>query len=161
MQIVTFKVRALEEKIEKISKDAGISPWNGPGGRGVAFTARLSNNQTVFSQQTIVFDDALTNIGRAYNPVTGIFIAPYTGRYMFSLSVRAQYQKQVCAEIVAEPEVVGQVAAGDTEIERASASLTVVTSLEKGNEVYVRETKTWTGHFFGDGFTVFTGYLLQ
>jgi hypothetical protein len=141
--------------------DAGVNVGNGPAGKGVAFTARLRNNVTARSLQNLIFDDVLTNIGNAYNPDTGIFKVPYSGRYLFSLTVRAQYQRQVCTEIVAEPTVIGQLTAGDSEIDRASASVTVVVILEAGNEVYVRETKTWTGHFYGEGYTVFTGILLQ
>ncbi|XP_045157052.2 complement C1q-like protein 2 [Mercenaria mercenaria] len=161
MQIMTFKVRALEEKVEKIVKEAGINLQNGPTGRGVAFTARLKEHVTVRSLEKIIFDEVITNIGKAYNPDTGIFKVPFTGRYLFSLTVRAQYQKQVCAEIVSEPHVIGQLAAGDSEIERASASVTVVASLHAGDDVYVRETKPWTGSFFGEGYTSFTGILLQ
>lgn len=141
--------------------EAGLNLQNGSSGRGVAFTARLKENATVRSLETIIFDDVITNIGKAYNPNTGIFKAPFAGRYLFSLTVRAQYHKQVVAEIIAEPQVIGQLAAGDSEIERASASVTIVVSLQAGDEVYVRETKTWTGNFFGDGYTSFTGILLQ
>ncbi|XP_060587429.1 complement C1q-like protein 2 [Ruditapes philippinarum] len=161
MQIMTFKVRALEEKVEKIVKEAGINLQNGPTGRGVAFTARLKEHVTVRSLETIKFDDVLTNIGKSYFPSTGVFKVPYSGRYLFSLTVRAQYQKQVCAEIIAEPHVIGQLAAGDSEIERASASITVVVSLQAGDEIYVRESKPWTGNLFGEGYTSFTGILLQ
>lgn len=75
--------------------------------------------------------------------------------------MQAQSKKQVCAEIlVAETAIIGQVATGDTEVDRASASQTVVTSLEQGDQVHVRQTKLLTGHYLGDGYTVFTGTLL-
>lgn len=121
----------------------------------------MKDNTTVRALQTIVFDDVLTNIGGGYNPETGIFKVPYTGRYLFSLTVRAQNERQVWAEIVAEPVVIGQCDAGDTEIDHASASISVVAFLEAGDEVYVRQTKMWTGYFQGNGFTAFTGLLLQ
>ncbi|KAH3693665.1 complement C1q-like protein 4 [Dreissena polymorpha] len=163
MQIVGFKVRALEEKLDKLMKDTdgGNETKHGSGRNAVAFTARLSTNRTFRSQQTILFDDVMTNVGNAYDVTSGTFKAPCAGRFLFSLTVRAQYHKQACAEIVAEPEVIGVVAAGDTEIERASSSLTVVTSLSLGDVVHVREMKMFKGDFYGDGFTVFTGVLLQ
>lgn len=133
----------------------------GPGCRGAAFTARLKENTAFRSLDTIIFDDVLTNIGGGYNPETGTFKTPYSGRYLFSLTICAQNQKQVWAEIVADSHVIGQLAAGDQDIDRASASVSVVAFLEAGKEVHVRETKMWTGYFQGEGFTAFTGLLLQ
>jgi len=133
----------------------------GPGCRGAAFTARLKEPTAFRSLDTIIFDDVLTNIGSGYNPETGIFKVPFSGRYLFSLTICAQNQKQVWAEILADGVVIGQLAAGDQEIDRASASVSVVAYLDVGNEVHVRETKMWTGYFHGEGFTAFTGLLLQ
>jgi hypothetical protein len=51
----------------------------------VAFFAELSQDLTPSSGQTVVFDQILTNVGNAYNPVTGIFTIPVTGTYHFNV----------------------------------------------------------------------------
>ncbi|MBN3296448.1 EMILIN-1b [Amia ocellicauda] len=48
----------------------------------VSFSAGLTNPQV--NPGTIIFDKILVNDGDSYNPATGIFTAPYDGRYFFS-----------------------------------------------------------------------------
>ncbi|KAI2663070.1 Complement C1q-like protein 2 [Labeo rohita] len=57
----------------------------------VAFTASMSSKQSThrgpFSDETkLIFDKILTNIGNAYDPVTGVFKAPVKGVYYFRYS---------------------------------------------------------------------------
>jgi hypothetical protein len=40
-------------------------------------------------QQTLVFDQAVTNVGQAYSLTTGIFTAPAAGTYAFFLTQMA------------------------------------------------------------------------
>jgi hypothetical protein len=42
-------------------------------------------------EQTVVFDHVITNIGKAYNPHTGHFTAPYDGLYFFTVSFLKRY----------------------------------------------------------------------
>ncbi|VDI23632.1 Hypothetical predicted protein, partial [Mytilus galloprovincialis] len=50
----------------------------------VAFHARLKPYITLGSRQTVIFDQVITNIGKAYNQHTGHFTAPYDGIYFFA-----------------------------------------------------------------------------
>ena len=52
----------------------------------VAFTAQFGARISVSGGQKIVFTNVITNVGDAYNNVTGIFTAPRNGTYMFTLT---------------------------------------------------------------------------
>ena len=51
----------------------------------VAFNVRASSNVVVNTGDIIKFTDVMTNIGNAYDPVSGKFIAPFNGTYEFTL----------------------------------------------------------------------------
>ncbi len=51
----------------------------------VGFSATLSSNTDMELDETLIFDNVLTNYGNAYNSSTGSFIAPMHGLYEFSL----------------------------------------------------------------------------
>ena len=49
----------------------------------VAFHAWMSSSLTTTSQQTLICDEVIINMGGAYSSQTGIFTAPVTGLYCF------------------------------------------------------------------------------
>ena len=53
--------------------------------RAIKFHAMMSDDLVSNIGQTVVFDHVITNIGKAYNPHTGHFTAPYDGLYFFSV----------------------------------------------------------------------------
>ncbi|XP_061187363.1 complement C1q-like protein 3 [Saccostrea echinata] len=59
----------------------GSSSWSTSREPVVAFTAKLSKDTTVRGHGIVKYDSVITNIGRAYNPKSGIFTAPYDGLY--------------------------------------------------------------------------------
>ncbi|KAL1272042.1 hypothetical protein QQF64_031058 [Cirrhinus molitorella] len=82
----TAKNELAEQKslIHELQKQLKESPK-------VAFTASMSATESThrgpFSDETkLIFDKVLTNIGNAYDPVTGVFKAPVKGVYYFRYS---------------------------------------------------------------------------
>jgi hypothetical protein len=55
--------------------------------RAITFHAMMSDDLVSNIGQTVVFDHVITNIGKAYNPHTGHFTAPYDGLYFFTVSL--------------------------------------------------------------------------
>ena len=48
----------------------------------------MSKGMTFNMNQVFVFDVVKTNVGSAYHPTTGLFIAPQTGVYVFTWTFR-------------------------------------------------------------------------
>ncbi|XP_051747897.1 multimerin-2-like isoform X16 [Ctenopharyngodon idella] len=132
--------------------------------REIAFSAALmqsgSGNIGPFTTHiTLTYRNVFTNIGNAYNPITGIFTAPLKGAYMFRVSVFGVGPTQVSAHIVKNGELV--VIAHDNQAQGVlNSSNGVVLILEVGDVVYVR---LWSGNRIYDdqnNRNTFSGYLL-
>ncbi|KAK3580243.1 hypothetical protein CHS0354_012770 [Potamilus streckersoni] len=108
----------------------------------------------------IAFDHVITNIGGAYHPSTGLFIAPVDGVYVFNLGGMSRPRKRLHLEFVKDGTEIQSIYpdAGSTD-SFASDSLVAVLELNKGSEVWVR-TRGGSGEIHGYNFTFFTGWLL-
>lgn len=60
-----------------------ISVSPSPSTQNVGFTALRHDNPIVHENGIIVFETTITNAGSAYNPTSGIFMAPVSGLYVF------------------------------------------------------------------------------
>ncbi|KAL3885495.1 hypothetical protein ACJMK2_025548 [Sinanodonta woodiana] len=128
---------------------------------GVAFTARLSKDLTHSARAVVPFDDVLVNEGNFYNPLTGKFTAPYRVLYLFSVTVISPPGHTVHCQVMKDDIEIGRVYEGETQANRhKSGSVTVVTVLDKDQEVYVmgyHVISVETIH--GNLFKTFTGLL--
>lgn len=121
----------------------------------VAFHTRLTQHVTLGSSQTVIFDDVITNIGNAYDHLTGLFTAPYDGVYFFASSfLKPGDGPSLHLEMMKNEASIskGHAAAGNN----ASA----IVSLKLGDVIKIRHfegTSTETIH--GD-WSFFTGYLV-
>ena len=128
----------------------------------IAFYATLTAHTTLGPKQTIEFDHIITNIGRRYNGVSGIFTVPITGIYQFSTTM-FQYtssQHEIHTQLMKNNISVGQNFGNSN---RASATQAVIVLAHRGDIVYVRhhEIIGSTQVIFGQGYSSFSGFLIS
>ncbi|XP_067224654.1 caprin-2-like [Chanodichthys erythropterus] len=134
--------------------------------REIAFSATLmksggGNIGPFTTEITVTYRNVFTNIGNAYNPVTGVFTAPLKGAYMFKISIydhASQSNPSTVSLMKNEEKVV--VAHAHQAQYVVNSSKGVVLILEVGDVVYVR---LWSGRRIYDdhnNLNVFSGYLL-
>ncbi|XP_042609945.1 uncharacterized protein LOC122143274 [Cyprinus carpio] len=134
--------------------------------REIAFSAALMESGggdigPFTTEITLTYRNVFTNIGNAYNPITGIFTAPLKGAYMFSFSIYGHGSSSTSAtvSIVKNGERV-VIAHGHQGYGVVNSSKGVVLILEVGDVVYVR---LWSGTRIYDdknNHMTFSGYLL-
>ncbi|XP_051747864.1 uncharacterized protein LOC127511192 isoform X7 [Ctenopharyngodon idella] len=109
--------------------------------REIAFSASMMESGSGYigpftTEITVTYRNVFTNIGNAYNPITGIFTAPLKGAYMFRISVYGHAPTTAGASIYKNGERV--VIAYDIQAkDRENSSNAVVLILEVGDVVYV------------------------
>ncbi|XP_067247350.1 uncharacterized protein [Chanodichthys erythropterus] len=134
--------------------------------REIAFSAALRESGFAYigpftTEITITYKKVFTNIGNAYNPVTGIFTAPLKGAYMFRVSVYGHGGTPSTASIYKNEEhmvVAHDVQAQDND--RLNSSNGVVLILEVGDVVYVRLGSGKRIADNGNNHNTFSGFLL-
>ncbi|KAK3608960.1 hypothetical protein CHS0354_026289 [Potamilus streckersoni] len=124
----------------------------------IAFTATLSADMPLVSEQTVIFDNVKVNEGNCYDSSTGRFRAPFRGLYSFSVTVlTASSSQAVHCLIMKDKDEIGKVYSGVTGIE--TGSVTVVTMMDKGQVVFVKEYPGHRETVHGNHWSTFTGLL--
>ncbi|CAM4572313.1 unnamed protein product [Leuciscus chuanchicus] len=132
--------------------------------REIAFSASLMQSGDGYigpftTEITLTYRNVFTNIGNAYNPITGIFTAPLKGAYMFRVSVFSHGPTVASAYIVKNGEHV--VVAHDYRPQHdLNSSNGVVLILEVGDVVYVRLRSGMRIFDNGNNHNTFSGFLL-
>ena len=127
----------------------------------VAFFATLSSHILHEGQnQPIAFDRVVTNVGNAYNPHVGLFAAPVSGIYVFSVSLLSYPGHTTHYDFFKNNEFISAIylhtpGAGQYE----STSQTVVLQLTKGDDVTLRNSYS-DEIVHGHNHTTFAGFLL-
>ena len=131
----------------------------------MAFSARFTTGDTndglaLGPSSTLKFDNVVTNIGGAYDPVTGMFTAPLPGTYAFFVSTMAanghDYLHLAIDQHGTDLALIFAESGNDSYDQGSSL---VTTHLDKGQQVWVRQRHGDAVR--GGPWTVFTGYLLQ
>ncbi|XP_048011571.1 heavy metal-binding protein HIP-like [Megalobrama amblycephala] len=132
--------------------------------REIAFSASLmesghGNIGPFTSEITLTYKNVFTNIGNAYNPITGAFTAPLKGAYMFRISVFGRGGTASGAAIYKNKQRVVLAYTNQAQSDLNSSN-GVVLILEVGDVVYVRlypNTKIFDSE---NNHSTFSGYLL-
>lgn len=95
---------------------------------------------------TLVFDNAVTNIGNAYNTQSGKFISPNYGLYVFTWTIRIWGPSYHTTELLVDNSVVHAVFLNPGNVIDGTVTGTAVVYVAKDSEVLVR-----TGSRFNKG----------
>ncbi|ELT90756.1 hypothetical protein CAPTEDRAFT_168874 [Capitella teleta] len=127
----------------------------------VAFFVGLSDNMGPVTDHTdIIFDRVVTNVGGAYDPVTGRFTSPANATYQFNVIVAAQGRQKVRAAvmIIKNGGMIATVWAESIPY-WATASNVVVLSLEKGDQVWLMLLDR-ASYLHGYMYSTFSGFII-
>ncbi|XP_060593899.1 complement C1q-like protein 3 [Ruditapes philippinarum] len=135
--------------------------------QSVAFMAQLSKILVNPPQHTVViFDSVLTNVGGAYKPSSGMFLAPVNGTYTIHLvasSTPKTTSEYLHLYIMHNMLKVGYIFLDQNSDRWLMRSTAIVVQLRAGNTVFVKIGNTNPkGTLAGSDFhTVFSGFLIK
>ncbi|XP_067248947.1 complement C1q-like protein 4 [Chanodichthys erythropterus] len=136
--------------------------------REIAFSASMGDSGSGYvesigpfpTETTIIYKNVITNIGNAYNPITGIFTAPLKGAYMFRITIHGHGPTSSGASIFKNGQRVVSVYDSRQSPGYLQSSNGVVLILEVGDVVCVKlrpAAKTYDSNYNRN---TFSGYLL-
>ncbi|KAH3806629.1 uncharacterized protein LOC127834519 [Dreissena polymorpha] len=128
----------------------------------VAFFAALTDSPTNLGlDQNLRFDHVITNIGSAYNPHAGAFLAPMSGTYVFMSTLLACSGHKGLFKLAHNGnEVCKLYVAGTSDTQWDTSAGSFVLYLEKGDAVSIQNM--YTGECVsGDHFSYFSGFILK
>ena len=127
----------------------------------IAFHATLKTDQQHTGlHQSVAFDNVITNIGGAYNPHFGTFIAPVPGVYVFYTKILGYRNHILYLSVVKNGAMVAGLYVRDAEGLYDNDSAMVVLHLAKGDDVAVRSDDS-DKYINGNHFSMFSGFLLH
>ncbi|XP_052782556.1 heavy metal-binding protein HIP-like isoform X2 [Mya arenaria] len=106
----------------------------------VTFMAYLTSSISG-NDHHIYFDDVKLNLGNAYNPHHGMFVAPFNGTYQIQVAACSTRLHFIVLECVVNTDIVGKVLAGDGETANCNLN-SFFLQLRQGDDVYVRHVST-------------------
>lgn len=124
-----------------------------------AFSAVLTHKQSVSANDIIKFDKVFTNIGKGYNPSTGIFTAPVAGVYQFSSVVMSDKGQHLVASLFHNATRVSSVHIKTHN--NQTGALGMVLNLKKGDEIAVKPARSYTIYSDSMNYCSFSGFVIS
>lgn len=125
----------------------------------VAFTALASSN-TIRARAVVKYAHVVTNLGRAYQPRTGIFTVPYRGLYGFSCSLMSSPYNEVHLDLVKNGKRISSIFSASYTYPQSSQTMYLF--LRKGDRVWMQSADNHkTKLYDGNKYNVFSGALIS
>ncbi|XP_078020574.1 collagen alpha-1(X) chain-like isoform X2 [Epinephelus lanceolatus] len=112
------------------------------------------------TDKTLIYRRVITNIGYAYSPHTGIFVAPVAGVYYFTIFYHAGGHEQAKLRLYKNSQLMIMTHDHQTEADRAdNGGNAAFLQLQPGDQVYV--VLAANSHVWGTNYhTTFSGFLV-
>lgn len=130
----------------------------------VAFYAYISSTVPASTPHHIlVFDKVITDVGNAYHPHMGTFIAPKTGLYVFTWTIRCNQNNYHSAELLVDNNIVNVISLYPGNAIDGTVTGTAVVRVNQGDDVFIRTGRDSNGNILSDenGRSSFAGWILM
>ena len=131
----------------------------------IAFYSYFSKNTPASTLHHILaFDTVITNVGNAYHPHSGTFIAPRTGLYVFTWTIRLWGNSYHTSEILVDNNIVNTIYLDPNNHIDGSVTGTAVVLVNQGDDVLIRTgSENNNGDIKSDthGRSSFAGWILM
>ena len=122
-----------------------------------AFFSLLTKTTDIGANSVVKFVDVKTNIGRAYNPNTGIFTTPRNGLYEFQTNFVSRGGNWLELNLMKNNELVAK--GHGAKDHGTSGSIRVLLELKNGDKVYLRNPRSYGG-ILAEKPSMFSGTML-
>lgn len=131
----------------------------------VAFFAySTSTIPASITHHILIFDNAITNVGNAYHPHSGTFIAPRSGLYVFTWTIRQWGTRYHTTELQVSNNAVNAIYLNPGNVMDGAVTGTVVVHVNQGDDDFVRTGLRYNNGDINsdrDGRSSFAGWILM
>ena len=124
----------------------------------MAFTVTLDASAYVDTDEIVIFDKIITNVGPHFSLESRAFLCPYTGIYSFFVTVTDDDGNFVNGQLRVENEFIIRSRTNSDGYEGQGSNMAVV-ECQRGQRVWVRAGDSGTYRAGGD--TTFSGFLIH
>ncbi|KAM4625832.1 complement C1q-like protein 4 [Polymixia lowei] len=163
MRLLERTVQDLKTELQLYKDKADNLEKNLAGENKVAFSVALTEPVGPVSvETTLIYPSVISNVGNAYNSITGIFTAPVTGAYFFRFNAMDNRIKvHMGVTLYKNNQKVLHDYAWNHWEDHEHVSNGVVLELSVGDVVYMRIPPTYRLFDFDNhNFNIFSGFLL-
>ncbi|XP_063438701.1 collagen alpha-1(VIII) chain-like [Mytilus trossulus] len=123
-----------------------------------AFFATLTKTLSLGTNAVIKFDRVVTNVGKGYDPKSGIFTVGKSGLYEFAANFVSNGDNWLELNLMKNNAFI--VRAHSAKDQGTAGSLQVIMEVMKGDRIYLRNPRSYSG-IYGDSYTMFSGHFMQ
>ena len=130
----------------------------------VAFLAYFSSDTLAsIDNHILAFNTVVTNVGNAYHPHSGTFIAPRSGLYVFTWTIRAYGSRYHSTQLLVDNNVINSISINPNRVIDGSVTGTAVVHVDQGDDVFIRTFPANSGEIISgnDGRSSFCGWSLM